>query len=149
MLAFAAFSNPFETCAPNGVATLNCVPNIFPTILTLAIVLAFIAALILIIFSGIKFITSGGDEKQVEGARKTLTFAIIGLVVVLASFFIVQTIGRQTGVNCISVFGFNSCQNATPSFVACSDKNPPPKGACRNPEDSCTQVGGHWACHRD
>jgi hypothetical protein len=107
--------NPFPSSGPNacvfdGVASLQCITNVFPVILSVAITFAFIACLVLIVYSGVKFITSGGDEKQVEGAKKTLTYSIIGMVVVLSSFFIVQLIARQTGVECLTKFGFENCR---------------------------------------
>lgn len=94
---------------PEGVATLQCLPAVFQNIITAALVFVGIVAVFLIIFSGIKFITSSGDAKQVEGARKTLTYAIVGVLVVLLSFFIINFIADFTGVHCIQVFGFGSC----------------------------------------
>ncbi len=41
-----------------------------------------IAAVIMIIVGGFRFITSGGNQDKVKGAKNTLTYAIIGLVVV-------------------------------------------------------------------
>lgn len=93
-----------------GVATLTCLPAVFKNLVTAVLVFAGIVALFLIIFSGIKFLTSGGDPKQVEGARKTLTYAIIGLVVILSSFAIINIIAGVTGVDCIKQFGFGNCK---------------------------------------
>ena len=100
---------PWDKCLEKGVATLNCIPIVFSNILNWALAFAGVAALFLIILSGIKFITSGGDPKQVEGARKTLTYAIIGLLIILFSFFIINIISYVTGVNCIKLFGFDNC----------------------------------------
>ena len=95
---------------PAGVATLSCIPAVLHNVLLWLFGLAGIAAAFLIIYSGIRFLTSGGDPKQVEGARKTMTYAIIGLVIILTSFFIIQAIGIITGATCISVFGFDNCK---------------------------------------
>lgn len=95
----------WEKCAPEGVAQLSCATVVFQSLVFWALVFAGIVALFFIIFAGIRFIISGGDPKQVEGARKTLTYAIIGLVIILLSFFIVSLIGRLTGT-CLSKFGF-------------------------------------------
>lgn len=93
-----------------GVATLNCVGPLFKNVIDALLAFAGVAALFLIIFSGIKFITSGGDPKQVEGARKTLTYAIMGLLVIFLSFFIINLISQTTGVSCIKMFGFTNCK---------------------------------------
>lgn len=96
-------------CVVDGVPSLQCLPAVFKNIVTAALVFAGIVALILIVISGIKLITSSGDPKQVEGAKNTLTYAIIGLVIILTSFFIIRIIGFITGADCITVFGFDNC----------------------------------------
>jgi len=40
-------------------------------------------SVIMIIFGGFKYITSGGDSNNVQGAKNTIMYAIIGLVIVL------------------------------------------------------------------
>lgn len=57
-----------------------------------------IIAVFLIIFSGIKFVTSSGDPQKVEAARKTFIYAIIGFVFILLSFVVINFIGQFTGV---------------------------------------------------
>ena len=93
-----------------NVATLDCVPIIVHNIIFGAFLFSGIVAVILIIYSGIKFILSGGDPKQVEGARKTMTYAIIGFILILLSFVILNLISTVTGVSCIKLFGFTNCQ---------------------------------------
>ncbi len=69
-----------------------------------------VIALIVIIYSGIKLISSGGEAKQVEGARQTLTYGIIGLLVIFFSFLILNIISAITGVSCITSFGLSNCK---------------------------------------
>lgn len=49
-----------------------------------------IISVIMIIYGGFKYITSGGDSGNVTGARNTITYAVIGLVIVALAQFIVQ-----------------------------------------------------------
>ena len=93
------------------VATLDCFPIIIMNIATILLILAGIVAVFMIIFSGFKFVTSSGDAKQAEGARKTLTFAVIGLIVVMLVFVIVPAIASVTGIRreCLLSFGFSQC----------------------------------------
>ena len=100
-------SNCAENINGNYIASLNCLPFVFQNAIKAAFVIAGIVALILIIYSGIKYILSGGDQKQVETARKTLTYAIIGFLIVLFSFLIVNVISVITGVEFIKFFLFN------------------------------------------
>lgn len=92
------------------VPSLECILPLFQNIINALLAFAGVAALFFIIYSGIKFVTSGGDAKQVEGAKKTLTYAVIGLIVILLSLFILNVISGITGVGCIKQFGFTNCQ---------------------------------------
>lgn len=49
-----------------------------------------IISVIMIIFGGFKYITSGGDSNNVSAAKNTIIYAVIGLVVVAMAQFIVQ-----------------------------------------------------------
>lgn len=100
-------------CVVKGVATLSCIIPILSNLVGALLAFAGSVAVFFIIFSGIKLITSGGEAKQVEGARHTLTYAVVGLIVILMSFFIINIISYVTNVPCIKLFGFNNCgQNA-------------------------------------
>ena len=53
----------------------------------------------LIIYSGVLYMTAAGNEKRVETAKTVLTYAIIGIVIVFASYVISQlVISAVTGV---------------------------------------------------
>lgn len=93
--------------AAKGVATLNCIPAIFSNIVTALLMLAGTFALFLFIMGGFKYMNSSGDPKQLEGARHTLVYGIVGLLIVLFSFFIIQLISTVTGAPCITKFGFD------------------------------------------
>jgi hypothetical protein len=111
--------SPFEvhaqawrsSCLSNsGVATLRCIPDVFSNLVNGALIFAGSVAVILIIYAGINLVMSGGDQKKVQGARQTLTFAIIGLVIVLCSFGIIYFIGYLTGTHCIENMTLGGCQ---------------------------------------
>jgi hypothetical protein len=96
--------------ANNDVATLSCVPIVFKNIVNIALVLAGATTLIFIIISGLELMNSGGDQKKVGEARATLTWAIVGLLIILGSFAIVNFISFATGVECIKKTGFDNCK---------------------------------------
>ncbi len=52
------------------------------------VVLGFLGIIVLglVLFSGFQWMTSGGDEKKVGDAKKRLTNAIIGLIIILAAW---------------------------------------------------------------
>jgi len=59
-------------------------------VLRLYQLIAGVLAIFYMIYAGVKFITSGGSSEGVKGARSTILYASIGLIVVLTSVAIVQ-----------------------------------------------------------
>lgn len=82
-----------ELAPPGGAIDPNIDPKNIPQLIVniLFMVAAFLAVAYLM-YGGIKWITSRGDKIAVESARKHIMAAVIGLVVVAASFFILQVI---------------------------------------------------------
>jgi hypothetical protein len=83
-------------------AQLSDLEAIFSRFLNLALTFAGLAVFVMLIIGGFKYLTSGGDPKQTESAQKTITMAIIGLVVAIASWFIISLIGHFTGLELTS-----------------------------------------------
>lgn len=61
-------------------------------------VLVIVAAVILLSWAGIMWASSQGDKQKVTNARKMIVFTILGLVLVLSSFIIINLIGSIAGV---------------------------------------------------
>lgn len=55
-----------------------------------------VISVIMIIIAGFRYITSGGASEKVTGAKNTLIYAIIGLVIVALAQFIVRFVLKQT-----------------------------------------------------
>jgi hypothetical protein len=51
-------------------------------------------ALIMLIFGGITYITAAGDEQRITTAKRTITWAILGLTVVLLSYAIIAVLDK-------------------------------------------------------
>ena len=66
--------------------------QIISALLTVIFPIAGFITAIMIVISGIQFVTSKGDPKAAEAAKGRLTYAIIGFIVILLSFAILQTI---------------------------------------------------------
>lgn len=92
------------------IATLRCLPVVFGNVIYAALIFVGTVAVFLFVYAGIRFITSGGDQKKVAQARQIITYAIIGLVLVLSSFAIIAIISYTTGTECIREFGFSNCR---------------------------------------
>lgn len=106
----------WDTCAVGGVATIDCLPIVFLNVLNALLMFVGTFALFLFIMAGYKYIGSAGDPKKLEGARNNLTYGIMGLLIVLFSFFIIWLVSYVTGVDCIGSgrFGFD-CIAPTPT----------------------------------
>lgn len=61
-------------------------------------VVAFVWFVFTIVTGAISIISSGGDKQSLESAKKKITHAIIGLVVLIAGLFIVSLIGTIFGI---------------------------------------------------
>ncbi|GIW62169.1 MAG: hypothetical protein KatS3mg089_1021 [Patescibacteria group bacterium] len=76
-------------CTKLANATFN---GIIGTIFTYLLIAGALVAIIFLIWGGIKWITSRGDKTKVESARYTIIGAIIGLIIVFASFLIINLV---------------------------------------------------------
>ena len=85
------------------VATIKSLETLFTNLVSTVASIAGVALFVMLLVGGFKFLFSGGDQKQLEAAKGTITHAVIGLVIIVAGFLIMQTIQLFTGVN-VSVF---------------------------------------------
>ncbi|HEY5601274.1 MAG TPA: hypothetical protein VIK81_04295 [Patescibacteria group bacterium] len=90
------------TSGTQNVLPRTTIPNIITAAIRLLIVAAFTIAFIFLIFGGIKWITAGGDKNGVESARNMVTAALVGLVIVLASFAIIRLVESFFGLRIIT-----------------------------------------------
>ncbi|EKE12942.1 MAG: hypothetical protein ACD_13C00113G0003 [uncultured bacterium] len=67
-------------------------------------VVAIIWFLFTLITGAISIIGSGGDKQALESARKKITTGVVGLVVVIASIFILDLIGTIFGIDFLDIF---------------------------------------------
>lgn len=83
----------FQIDAPSQALPSNTsIASIPQFIVTLLFVVAIIISVVFLIYGGIKWILSGGDSKQVEGARNHIVAAIVGLIIVIGAFVILNLV---------------------------------------------------------
>ena len=63
--------------------------------------LGFIAT-VMIIYGGVLYVTSAGNDENVQKAKKILMYAITGIIIILLSFAIVNTVIGGAGTGDIS-----------------------------------------------
>lgn len=84
---------------PIEIVTIQGFECIMRIILNLAIRLAGLAVFIMFLIGGFKYLTSGGDAKKAESAQKTITYAILGLALLLGGWLILLFIKEFTGMD--------------------------------------------------
>jgi uncharacterized membrane protein len=70
----------------------NSIGGITLALINLLLGIVGILSIFFIIYGGFQYITSRGNEEQADSGKKTLTNAIMGLVIVLLSYVIVVVI---------------------------------------------------------
>lgn len=72
-------------------------------IIILLLIIAVVIAVFFLIYGGIKWITSGGDKSALESARGHIVAAIVGLIISLLAFFIINFIGKFFGLTLVDI----------------------------------------------
>ena len=94
LLTLLSKINANDVNIPKVEATNATVTNLFNGVL----MIAGVVAVIFIILGGIKYSTSQGDSNATAQAKEMLIYSLVGIVVIMLSFAIVQlVVGRIFG----------------------------------------------------
>lgn len=74
----------------------NSVDNIVATVINILSWIVGVAAVIMIIIGGFRYVTSNGDSNAISGAKNTILYAIIGIVVAAFAQIIVRFVLSRT-----------------------------------------------------
>lgn len=98
---YAAITNP---ALPSGNAQN---PLGFGSLVSVAIniiyVIGGVALTVYLVYGGLMYITSSGDDKNLSKAKRILTDAIIGIAIVVASVPLAKLIGSVFGINLFNI----------------------------------------------
>lgn len=98
-LAFAATTpeqvaceaiNGSKDCSQGGDLT-----NLIKTIVHVMSVIVGVIAMVMIVFAGFKYITSGGESNKIANAKNTLIYALVGLIIVALAQFMVRVVLKE------------------------------------------------------
>ena len=93
--ALAASQNGFGTnpnTVPAGLQNSTDLTEILMRITNYILGFITIIAVLMLIWGGIQYLTAAGDEAAVDSGKKTITYAIIGLVIVGLSYAIMAIV---------------------------------------------------------
>lgn len=74
-------------CGEQGGEQIN---STLETVINIMSVVVGIISVIMIIIAGFRYVTSNGDSASVSGAKNTIIYAIVGLIIVALAQFIVK-----------------------------------------------------------
>lgn len=88
-------------------AGLNELEQVIGNIISVIVGLGFIAMLVLLIMAGFKYLTSGGEPKAIQAAHHTLAWAILGVLLMIIAWILLQLIQAFTGID-VTVFNIKT-----------------------------------------
>jgi hypothetical protein len=85
---------PSASCDSGGQSITEKVNNFLKHLINIFSAIIGVVAVIMIIFGGFRYITSGGNDSSVTSAKNTIMYAIIGLVIVALAQLLVRFVLR-------------------------------------------------------
>lgn len=90
--------------SPAGLAELE---QLFGNLISVVVGIAFIVLVVMLVFAGIRYITSSGEPKSVQQAHLTITWALLGILFLAISWLLLLLIQAFTGIE-VTVFNIRS-----------------------------------------
>lgn len=97
----AASCGSAKQCIDQGLSasgtssTPNSLSSVLTTVTNILLFLMGAISVIMIIVGGIRYATSQGDQTQMQSAKNTILYAVIGVVVSIAAYAIVSFVVTQ------------------------------------------------------
>lgn len=85
-------------------AGLTQIEEVFRNVIKISVGGAFIALFVVLVWAGIKFLTSGGEPKALESARDAVTWALLGILFLALAWLILKLIAAFTGIPDLTSF---------------------------------------------
>lgn len=93
----ASITNVVDAVQPANAAQGTLLENVKNIINVMLLVIGVVAVIMLIV-GGFRYVLSNGNEKAISGAKDTILYAVIGIVIALLSFAIVNFVLARFGV---------------------------------------------------
>lgn len=101
---------------PNPISYTS-LPAVIKALIQIAFTAAGLVAVIYIIVGGFRYITSSGNPEGIEAAKATIFNSIIGLIIILISFLLVNYILEKLNVGPLYRLGVESTSPTTSPSV--------------------------------
>lgn len=91
-----SLKNPTAPCSNEKADTASNLETKISKAINIFSVIVGIVAVVMVIYGGFRYVTSGGKQESVTNAKNTLLYAVIGLVIVALSQAIVHFVLKST-----------------------------------------------------
>ena len=81
-----------------GYADLDELNAVFESVLNNVAIAGAFLAFVALLYGGFRYIVAQGDPKQISGARSTITWAILGLSLIIVAWLLLLFIEQFTGI---------------------------------------------------
>jgi hypothetical protein len=71
--------------------------GIITTIINVLLFIVGILCVVMIVFGGIRYTTSAGNKQAVDGAKNTIIYAVVGLIVAIVAYALVNWVFNAVG----------------------------------------------------
>ena len=110
---------PTDTGLPEGGGGSNPVSHIINGVMLWLLQIIGFIAIIAFVVSGIQYLTSAGDEGQIETAKRNMKWSIVGVIVALIGYIIIVFVNNMLG----GTSGNGWSSNSGSSFVPTSSNS--------------------------
>lgn len=93
-----------DQCVSGGVATIRGITCLIQNIISPLPGIIILAALAMVIWSGIRMISAGADAKAYTNASNTFYYAVVGLILLSGAWLLLIIIKNLTGAD-VTNFG--------------------------------------------
>lgn len=76
----------------------NTLGDVLSNVIFALLLFAGAVAVLFLIIGGFRYVISTGNPEQVEGAKKTIMYAILGLIIIFVAFVLVRLVQSYLGV---------------------------------------------------
>jgi hypothetical protein len=97
----------------NDVATIQGVQCLLANVFTVIITIVGLAGFVMFIVGAFRYLVSGSNSKGIEAAKNTIQYMVIGIIVTLSGFIILNMISSFTGIDVITRFVIPSSDRGT------------------------------------
>lgn len=92
------FAVDFSQSNVNPVAQFSNISTILNQVLPTLMIVASLVCLAMLLMGAFSYVTSSGEQEKLQKARKTITYSIIGLILIFLSYLMVRVMSFVTGI---------------------------------------------------